>query len=302
MSKYTMRKGDKLEVVARKLGHRDWKPIWAAPGNRQLAGKRGKPEHLQPGDVLDIPPNEAELRAQALQRASTAAALATERMLVDVLAKEAIRLPKVILLYEAMIEIKRSYTEETLAELDATAKGIAGLSDSIDAVATFARLGVDLGKLAKGAHGTLSLRGDALRQANDALGQETLKLMRGPLEDAALDAAESLKGQTRRELQALEDLLRPPWGDDFSAPSSWANSVAQRLATGKSFWDHRRTTDLGNDIRAAQDGFAKGTQQDIARIRKRLVELRAQAAEVQKRLAASRLRVRAHEATAASIE
>ena len=53
-------KGDRLERIAQKYKLKSWKPIWNHVNNRAIVKKRKKPENLQPGDVLVIPPDEKE--------------------------------------------------------------------------------------------------------------------------------------------------------------------------------------------------------------------------------------------------
>jgi hypothetical protein len=62
---YVPKKGDTLDAIAKKHGHRDGKAIWNAPENKGIVGKPKKPADPQPGDSLFIPPNPAQLKALA---------------------------------------------------------------------------------------------------------------------------------------------------------------------------------------------------------------------------------------------
>jgi len=57
---YTIKKGDTLTEIAKKYQHRKWETIWDAPENKPLVAKRKKPQLVQPGDQITIPPNEKQ--------------------------------------------------------------------------------------------------------------------------------------------------------------------------------------------------------------------------------------------------
>jgi hypothetical protein len=71
-------KGDKLPEIARKYGHGDASAIWRFPGNKSLVAKRRKPEALEPGDLLAIPPTAKELQAEKARIAALDKAIAAE--------------------------------------------------------------------------------------------------------------------------------------------------------------------------------------------------------------------------------
>lgn len=53
-------KDSSLDDIAKTYGRKDGMMIWKHSVNKDLVRKRKKPENLQPGDVLTIPPSEAE--------------------------------------------------------------------------------------------------------------------------------------------------------------------------------------------------------------------------------------------------
>jgi LysM domain len=61
---YVVKKGNTLSKIAKQYDFSDWKDIWNDKLNRELVSTRKKPELIQPGDKIVIPPNpkvEAEL-------------------------------------------------------------------------------------------------------------------------------------------------------------------------------------------------------------------------------------------------
>lgn len=60
MKTYKVKKGDTLAKIAKEFQHRKWETIWNSPENKSLVSKRKKPECIEPGDELIIPPNEKE--------------------------------------------------------------------------------------------------------------------------------------------------------------------------------------------------------------------------------------------------
>ena len=53
--KHKVKSGETLSVIAKKYKIKDWKTIWEAPENKDLAKKRKKPESIQAGDTVMIP-------------------------------------------------------------------------------------------------------------------------------------------------------------------------------------------------------------------------------------------------------
>jgi len=71
MELYKVRKGDTLAGIAKQFQHRKWETIWNDPENKKLVSKRKKPEAIEPGDQLQIPPNEkqqAEAKAKEQEK------------------------------------------------------------------------------------------------------------------------------------------------------------------------------------------------------------------------------------------
>jgi hypothetical protein len=54
---YEVKRGDTLWDLSAAYGYKgqDWKKVWNDPSNAALAGRRGAPERIQPGDKLSIP-------------------------------------------------------------------------------------------------------------------------------------------------------------------------------------------------------------------------------------------------------
>ena len=68
---YKVKKGDTLASISKQFQHRKWETIWEAPENKTLILKRKKPDAIQPGDQLTIPPNEKQQEAAKNARTLT---------------------------------------------------------------------------------------------------------------------------------------------------------------------------------------------------------------------------------------
>jgi len=71
---YVVKKGDKVSAIAKTFGFSDWKVIWNDKANDGLRKSRGKPESIEAGDKLVIPPDpqvgkESEEQLRKLQSA-----------------------------------------------------------------------------------------------------------------------------------------------------------------------------------------------------------------------------------------
>jgi hypothetical protein len=54
---YQIKSGDTISGIGSDYGYKlhDWRKIWESPKNAALVRRRGKPEHIQPGDGVHIP-------------------------------------------------------------------------------------------------------------------------------------------------------------------------------------------------------------------------------------------------------
>ena len=62
MSQYTVKQGDHLTKIARAHGFSDYRTIWDHPSNADLKKKRENPNILFPGDIVNIPDEDKELK------------------------------------------------------------------------------------------------------------------------------------------------------------------------------------------------------------------------------------------------
>ncbi|GMG84646.1 hypothetical protein LNKW23_38620 [Paralimibaculum aggregatum] len=74
-------KGDTLIGIAKKYKHKSWKTIWNDPKNKGVRSKRKEPDLIRAGDILVIPPTEAEKKKAEAEQAAAAATMVQETML-----------------------------------------------------------------------------------------------------------------------------------------------------------------------------------------------------------------------------
>ena len=218
-------KGEALESIARKYGHRDWKMLWNAPQNKALVFKRVKPEGIQPGDQLTIPPNETQVKEQAAKLAGLQLARKVNMKLRDSLENESVRIQRKVKVFDELIQDTRRSTEEIVRELEKNLIGMKSLATSVDAAATLAQMGVTLGKIGSLAQKSTKLSGEALKKVNEEAIKEAASLATDPIKDASIKAVSTLKDRAVATL-AYAGMVAAAW-DKMTSPSFWANAYVQ---------------------------------------------------------------------------
>jgi hypothetical protein len=267
---YKVKKGDTLASIAKSFGHKKWETIWNAAENKPLASKRKKPEAIEPGDQLTIPPNEAQRKqAENLSRS---------------LDEQVERLTRQIKLCDLMIECERKTTEKIVGELEDNLKSMKKLSNGVDTAAAVATSLFDmrkditelaiLGKKAIGKHG------EELKK----IGKEALAVTKDLTKDFAKDnGAEKIE-------KSFADLLKEHkessnaviafvgcMADAFekiTEPSFWAGTITQ-LIDGKS-WSEAVSTDLEKQLEGNIQKIEADSAQRVRQFQAKRDQLAAQ--------------------------
>ena len=109
-------KGDTLIGIAKKYKHKSWKTIWNDPKNKGVKAKRKEPDLIRAGDILVIPPTEAEKKKAEAEKEAAAAAMAQETILSAQFGAKA-----------AAIEAAVKATGNALKLMQASVKAVDGL-------------------------------------------------------------------------------------------------------------------------------------------------------------------------------
>ena len=231
--RHKLKPGENLSRIASKHGLKNWKGIWDAKGNSKLKSKRKKPELLQPGDILVIPPSPEMLKRAQSNHAKALKAhvariderIATARRAMDMLtkyrqsvAKDLDEIPKLL---------KKMYQEA-----DAWATGV-------DVAAGVITPLVGAARLAKVAHRAAREAGEELAKLNKAQLRDAFKDLGKKKADAiGRILSEGAKGTESEALAAGKIAI-----DSFfkmTSPSFWGWTIAS-IIEGRS-WSEAVTT------------------------------------------------------------
>jgi hypothetical protein len=251
---YPVKKGDKLIKICKAHGLEDWKAVWEHKDNNDLRKQRKKPEDLQPGDVVVLNPQGPDPKEVKETLKQIDGIIAGARN-------------KISRLQETR-KSQESLKKQILADLAGSYRQAKNTGDTVDAVATVTMLLIDLGKLARQAHKTISLTGEALEKAN----KELLKDVAKTKAQQAADMGALLVSQTEPKDSAAKMALKAAaeaWSS-ISTPSFWAYAYVKGLEEWKKSgsipraWSKGVTADPKSDYEAAvksvEAGFARSTK------------------------------------------
>jgi LysM domain len=285
---YKLAKGDTLDSVAKKFKV-DSKTIWKAAENKALVSKRAKPEALQVGDQLAIPPNEKEAKEAALKIEQLRKMRDAAGAMLETLTREDDRSRRRVTVYNELIAGSRESTLEIVGELKRTLTDMKGWADGVDAVATVAQITASLTQIcAKGVQAT-KLSGVALEKLNEELTKDVLKLPADQLKDVGIKFTGELRERTDSPLGYI-GVVANSW-EKMTAPSFWANTFVQMTQNGKS-WSEAAAMDVGEDIQERMKMVVADGMKQIQTLEQKLAEARGQAAQNQKFIAECQARIK----------
>jgi chromosome segregation ATPase len=287
-------KGEALDGIAKKY-HTDAKSLWKAPENKALVSKRGKPELLQPGDTIVVPPDAKAVKAASQRTDELQQGRDAALALLETLENETARIQRRIKTYVELIEFSKKSVVEVVGELKQVKADMKGWGDGVDTVATVAQITASLGQLCAKGYQATKLSGDALEKLNREVLKDVAKTKGEQLADIGIKLGSQLKDRAESPL-AYVGVLADSWGK-MTAPSFWANTFVQ-ITQNKKTWSQAVATDVGEDIDTRIQEVVANFQRQLQTLQRKLTEVRAQQAENAKLIAECQARIRWVEAEA----
>lgn len=250
VKKHKVAKKDTLVGIAKKYKHKSWKTIWDDKRNAAVKKKRGKPEAIEPGDVLIIPFNDAEKKAIAAERDRLIARLSAENVLAEAIS---IRVDRQITAGKNAIkrhaDIDKSF-KDTIAMLRGCQKDSKKWKDGVDVTYKVVTLLRGLKGLAKTSQKASKATGDELAKLNKEAQSQAVSMMTGPVKGVMLDAGIKYLLNDKNEISEIGTTVGAiaKWWGELETPSFWAGAITQ-LADGKS-WEEAFQHDFEVEIKS----------------------------------------------------
>lgn len=227
-------KSDKVATIAKKYGHKDWKLIWKDPANKKLVKLRGKPEKIEPGDFITIPPNQAELAAAAAYATELQEAIITEM-------NHAKHCTEFASLFERLAKSNRKAHKSAKADWDkiiaSTKYSIAyaeGTAKDVDVAADILALFTMTVGVAKSGAKAANAQAADMKAANDDFAATMVSAAANPLQKHVMtEGTKFLKDSKRNGSKGA--LLAGAVFDAFSdmqKPSFWGKKAAAVIGNG----------------------------------------------------------------------
>ncbi|MEO6712915.1 MAG: LysM domain-containing protein [Mycobacteriales bacterium] len=237
-------RGDKLESIARKYGHRDGKLIWAASDNRSVVSKRGKPENLQPGDVLAVPPNEKDAKELEKKVASLSKSRAGNQSLLAVLDNENERLEHRMAILDQLISGSRDSTTQLVGDVERNLRDMKTIATNADLAWTLTKIFKSLVRIANLCKKFMSGAIANLYDINKRAVKEVSTLASDPLKDQGVKAVSTLK-QNSNSAVAIGGIIADAY-DKIYSPSYWFYAVVQKQQAAT--WSKALASEVGDEI------------------------------------------------------
>jgi len=243
-----VKKGETVEGIARKYKLRDAKALWSAPANKAVADKRKKPENIQPGDELVIPPSEKALKEAAAKLAGLKRSRETNVRLRVILRSRTARAAQSFNVLEGVIRASKAHQAELIDKLQDDYNTMKNIELGVDTAASLLR--ILMGKVSE-----LAGKGEQLAaKAGSQLGKMA-ELAKGEIEDVVKDKVED--AATEAALDELKKAKDDPVADALvklsgaweaiQKPSAWANTV-NGIRQGKSL-SQAAKAEVGDELR-----------------------------------------------------
>ena len=242
-------KGETLNAIAKKYGLSDSKAIWNAKDNQQIVSRRKKPEGLQPGDVLTIPPTDKQLKENADKLAAAKQMLAANVALQEVLTK---RISRAAHFFETLYTL----TQKSVADMAKQAAQIEADVNSAKNMALLVDTGVEMmkewfdkrGNIAEiGAKGTK----EGIKAFTDLIKDEIGDAIKEKVDDAitksAIDAMKKSRIPALEAVAELTEMKNQVW-DNLGSPGFWMYTAAE--AASKEKLTPLISKEIGSDLLA----------------------------------------------------
>ena len=289
-------KGDTLDAIAKKYKS-DAKAIWNFADNKAVVSKRGKPESIQPGDLIVVPPSDKNLKERAKKLEEMRLAREFNAGLRRVIEGESKRNQRRLAIYNELIASNRSGTAEIVKELEGNLRDMKGWADGVDAAAIIATIAVSITKIASLGAKSIEATGTALEAINKEAQKELVGMAKAPFEDAGVKAASRLKDNAASPVGYV-GVLADSWSR-MTSPSFWAYAAVKKIE-GKS-WSEAASADIGDEIEARiREVQAQGREQE-AKLRENIKRVMEADKETQGSLRECDMRIGFYEKEAAKL-
>lgn len=289
-------KGDTLDAIAKKYKS-DAKAIWKFADNKAVVSKRGKPESIQPGDSIVIPPSDKDLKEQAKKLEDLRLAREFNADLRRVFEGESKRNQRRLAIYNELIASNRDGTAEIVRQLEGNLRDMKGWADGVDAAALIATIAVSITKIASLGAKSAQATGTALEAINKEAQKELIGMTKAPFEDAGVKAASKLKDSAASPVGYV-GVMADSWSR-MTSPSFWAYAAVKKIE-GKS-WSEAASADIGDEIEARiREVQAQGQEQE-AKLRENIRRVMEADKETQASLRECDMRIGFYEKEAAKL-
>jgi len=265
--KHTFRKGEKLEALAKKYKFKKFDLIWKE--NKLLQKKRGKPENIAPGDVIEIPMSPEEKAEIDARRALLLSQIESERLLAATLETHAIVYEEAAAEFAGYIKESNAFYGRMTSQLDTDYKNIMKMKMGVDIAWEIASMARTMGKLGADYKGALKDSGK-MSKLNEKMKNAAESIAKRPKDYLSGEASKAIKDyvikkgpkelKTAIEVhQIMEDSVK-----NMQSVTFWYLAAASKLE-GKSF-EESMTRDLGAE-KKEQSGSLKIQQRvEIAKM------------------------------------
>jgi hypothetical protein len=259
---YRFKKGDDLDVIARKHGLKNGDVVWKMPENKALAAKRKKPEALEPGDDIALPVEGEDSKAE---KAAVEHSLATVTAAMTEVART---LQKYDQIQHEVDQTRVETTKQLLAVIKRVEGDAKAINFSADVLTT---LGTGLSKLCISGAKAATLKGAELAAANKEIVKDGLKLTYMPLQKAWQSGMISFSNAGSQAIDTVE--MAANWMNHLTEPSWWAAKLTGgdptdsiRKLIGE---NNAHASDLINNINAKRKAVASHLV-DLDKVKKQL--------------------------------
>lgn len=210
-TRYTVKKNDNLDLIAKKHGYASWKVIYGSDLNLQLRKQCSDPNKILPGIVVLLPPKTSEI-IMALKRSN-----------------------------ERILNAKKDFeieVDKEIFEVNKSFKKVESVGSNIDTAASVAFILKDLSKLAYKGLKAIKLDGDKLKEINKVMAKDSIEMAYTPSIEAGLKVYS--EADLDKNIITVSSQILITSFFEMSAPSFWANTISN-LMNGMS-WSKAVTT------------------------------------------------------------
>lgn len=211
LQKYTVRKGDNLDQIARGHGYSSWRVIHDCEFNASFKRQRPNPDKIFPGDIVTLPPKARNV-VSALRKSNN--------MLIEAKSK--------------LIE----GANQDIQEINNSFKKVKSWGDGVDAAASVIMILKDLGQLAYKGMKAIKLDGEQLKRMNEQLAKDVLGNSHEKVYDAGMQVYSKADMDNNIVTAATQIIIKSYF--DMTSPSFWANTITN-LMNGMN-WSEAVTT------------------------------------------------------------